>query len=65
MLFTMRWQIRRSKSRRSEGDIQVFKRNGVPCAFMWKMVEQKWEYVGEVVDPNSDQDSVAGGEDCD
>lgn len=24
---------------KTEGDIQVFKRNGVPCAFMWKMAE--------------------------
>jgi len=38
---------------KTEGDIQVFKSNGVPSAFMWKTAEQKWEYVGEVVDPNA------------
>lgn len=38
---------------KTEGDIQVFKKNGTPCAFMWKSAEMKWEYVGEVVDPNA------------
>ena len=38
---------------KGEGDIQVFKRNGVPSAFMWKSAENKWEFVGEVVDPNA------------
>jgi len=36
-----------------EGDIKVFKDNGVPKAYMWKVVEQKWEFVGECVDPNA------------
>lgn len=40
---------------KGEGDIQVFKRKGVPCAFMWKGAENKWEFVGEVVDPNAGQ----------
>jgi hypothetical protein len=31
----------------------VFKKNGVPAAYMWKLGEKKWEYVGEVVDPNA------------
>lgn len=38
---------------KSEGDIQVFKKNGVPSAYMWKTSERKWDYVGEVVDPNA------------
>jgi len=38
---------------KGEGDIQVFKKNGVPSAYMWKAEEKKWEYVGEVVDPNA------------
>lgn len=38
---------------KKEGDIQVFKKNGVPSAYMWKQAEGKWEYVGEVVDPNA------------
>ena len=38
---------------KTEGDIQVFKKNGVPSAYMWKGAENKWEYVGEVVDPNA------------
>ena len=40
---------------KGEGDIQVFKKNGVPSAYMWKAAEKKWEYVGEVVDPNAGQ----------
>ena len=40
---------------KKEGDIQVFKKAGVPSAYMWKTAEQKWEYVGEVVDPNAGQ----------
>ena len=40
---------------KTEGDIQVFKKNGVPCAYMWKTEGMKWEYVGEVVDPNAGQ----------
>jgi phospholipase A-2-activating protein len=36
----------------SEGEIKVFKKQGVPSAFMWKSAEFKWEYVGEVVDPS-------------
>jgi hypothetical protein len=38
---------------KTDGDIQVFKKNGVPAAYMWKLAERKWEYVGEVVDPNA------------
>lgn len=38
---------------KKEGDIQVFKKNGIPSAYMWKTAENKWEYVGEVVDPNA------------
>jgi phospholipase A-2-activating protein len=38
---------------KTDGDIQVFKKNGVPSAYMWKLAEKKWEYVGEVVDPNA------------
>jgi hypothetical protein len=44
---------------KGEGDIQVFKRNGVPSAFMWKGAENKWEFVGEVVDPNA---GASGGD---
>ena len=33
----------------------MFKKDGVPSAYMWKAVEKKWEYVGEVVDPNAGQ----------
>ena len=40
---------------KKEGDIQVFKKNGVPSAYMWKTIDHKWEYVGEVVDPNAGQ----------
>jgi hypothetical protein len=28
---------------------------------MWKSVEKKWEYVGEVVDPNSNGAQGGGG----
>ena len=38
---------------KTDGDIQVFKKDGVPAAYMWKLAEKKWEYVGEVVDPNA------------
>jgi len=38
---------------KGDGDIQVFKKDGVPSAYMWKLAESKWEYVGEVVDPNA------------
>ena len=38
---------------KTEGDIQVFKKGGIPSAYMWKGAENKWEYVGEVVDPNA------------
>lgn len=38
---------------KTDGDVQVFKKNGVPAAYMWKLAERKWEYVGEVVDPNA------------
>ena len=31
----------------------MFKKDGIPLAYMWKSEEQKWEYVGEVVDPNA------------
>ncbi len=31
----------------------MFKKNGVPSAYMWKSIEKKWEYVGEVVDPSA------------
>lgn len=31
----------------------MFKKNGVPAAYMWKQAESKWDYVGEVVDPNA------------
>jgi hypothetical protein len=37
----------------------VFKKNGIPSAYMWKQAEKKWEYVGEVVDPNAGK--AAGG----
>ena len=30
----------------------MFKKDGVPCAYMWKAAEKKWEFVGEVVDPS-------------
>jgi hypothetical protein len=33
--------------------VQVFKKDGVPCAYMWKVAEKKWELIGEVVDPNA------------
>lgn len=45
---------------KQEGDIQVFKKNGVPSAYMWKQMEKKWEYVGEVVDPNAGGAGAAG-----
>ena len=38
---------------KGEGDIQVFKKNGVPSAYMWKSAQKTWEYVGEVVDPGA------------
>jgi hypothetical protein len=38
---------------KTEGEIKVFKKDGVPLAYMWKGAENKWEYVGEVVDPNA------------
>jgi len=38
---------------KGDGDIQVFKKDGVPSAYMWKLAESKWEYVGEVLDPNA------------
>lgn len=40
---------------KKEGDIQVFKKNGVPSAYMWKGETKSWDYVGEVVDPNAGQ----------
>ena len=46
---------------KTEGDIQVFKKNGVPSAYMWKTAEQKWEYVGEVVDPSGGGGGGGGG----
>jgi hypothetical protein len=27
---------------KGEGDIQVFKKNGVPSAYMWKVEEKNW-----------------------
>ena len=38
---------------KKEGDIKVFNSQGVPGAYMWKMSESKWDYVGAVVaNPN-------------
>ena len=45
---------------KGEGDIQVFKKDGIPQAFMWKAEEKKWEYVGEVVDPNAGGGGAGG-----
>lgn len=39
----------------------MFKKAGVPSAYMWKTAEQKWEYVGEVVDPSAGQGGGGGG----
>ena len=32
-----------------EGEIKVFKDNGVAKAYMWKADERKWDEIGEVV----------------
>lgn len=32
-----------------EGEIKVFKDNGVAKAYMWKAAERKWEEIGEVI----------------
>ena len=31
----------------------VFRKKGIPTAYSWKESEAKWNYVGEVVDPNA------------
>lgn len=38
---------------KQEGDIQVFKKDGVPSAYVWKQADNKWDYFGEVIDPNA------------
>lgn len=38
----------------------MFKKDGVPCAYMWKAAEKKWELIGEVVDPSAGQGGGAG-----
>mmetsp|Transcript_37553 Transcript_37553/g.57529 ORF Transcript_37553/g.57529 Transcript_37553/m.57529 type:complete len:94 (+) Transcript_37553:1061-1342(+) len=37
---------------KSDGEVKVFKNNGIPQAFMWKAAERKWDLVGNLVDPN-------------
>lgn len=32
-----------------EGEIKVFKDNGVAKAYMWKSDDRKWEEIGEVI----------------
>ena len=44
---------------KTEGEIKVFKKDGVPGAYMWKIIA--WEYVGEVVDPNAGGDGGSMG----
>lgn len=38
-----------------EGEIKVFKDNGVAKAYMWKTAEGKWEEIGEVINPSQAQ----------
>ena len=35
-----------------EGEIKVFKDGGVAKAYMWKVAENKWEEIGEVINPD-------------
>lgn len=47
------WSQASANPGKKEGEIKVFKKQGVPGAYMWKMSESKWDYVGEVVsNPN-------------
>jgi hypothetical protein len=45
-----------------EGEIKVFKDNGVAKAYMWKADDRKWEEIGEVItgDQQSDASSNMG-----
>lgn len=43
----------------SEGELKVFRDKGIAKAFMWKTEEQKWEEIGEVVDPGQTEDTMA------
>lgn len=43
----------------SEGELKVFRDKRIAKAYMWKIAEQKWEEIGEVVDPGNTNDTMA------
>lgn len=54
-------QVRGKVFGKSEGEIKVFKDQGVAKAYMWKSQERVWEEIGEVVDPSAGAGAEPGG----
>ena len=54
------WEMRASQIGKSEGQVQVFQKDGVAIAAQWSATSQTWIEVGQVVGSNEDAGVVDG-----